>query len=99
MDKLSVINYTEYESKFPQSGRHIIGSETDKGFIVYQAYRPSIAKFALENQFFGGEFRLTRMSWVKPNFLWMMYRSGWASKPGQEHALAIGREFRLHSQK
>jgi len=89
MDKLSVINYTEYENKLPQSGRHIIGSETDEGFIVYQAYRPSIAEFALENQFFGGEFRLSRMSWVKPNFLWMMYRSGWASKAGQEHVLAI----------
>jgi hypothetical protein len=29
------------------------------------------------------------MSWIKPNFLWMMYRSGWASKPDQEHILAI----------
>src|SRR5262249_28465836 len=23
------------------------------------------------------------------SFLWMMYRSGWATKPGQEHVLAI----------
>ena len=29
------------------------------------------------------------MSWIKPNFLWMMYRAGWASKPGQERILAI----------
>ena len=29
------------------------------------------------------------MSWIKPNFLWMMYRSGWATKPGQEAILAI----------
>ncbi len=29
------------------------------------------------------------MSWIKPNFLWMMYRCGWASKPGQERVLAI----------
>ena len=29
------------------------------------------------------------MSWIKPSFLWMMYRSGWATKPGQEHILAI----------
>jgi hypothetical protein len=29
------------------------------------------------------------MSWIKPNFLWMMYRCGWASKPGQEVVLAV----------
>ena len=30
-----------------------------------------------------------RMTWIKPSFLWMMYRSGWGTKPGQEHILAI----------
>jgi hypothetical protein len=29
------------------------------------------------------------MSWIKTNFLWMMYRSGWGTKPGQEVVLAI----------
>ena len=29
------------------------------------------------------------MSWVKPNFLWMMYRSGWGTKPDQEVTLAV----------
>jgi hypothetical protein len=29
------------------------------------------------------------MTWIKPNFLWMMYRSGWGTKPGQEVTLAI----------
>jgi len=29
------------------------------------------------------------MTWIKPSFLWMMYRSGWATKPGQERILAI----------
>src|SRR5215472_17781633 len=29
------------------------------------------------------------MSWIKPNFLWMMYRSGWATKPGQEVVLGL----------
>jgi hypothetical protein len=29
------------------------------------------------------------MSWVKPNFLWMMYRCGWATKEGQEVVLAV----------
>ena len=29
------------------------------------------------------------MTWIKPNFLWMMYRSGWGTKQGQEVILAI----------
>ncbi len=29
------------------------------------------------------------MSWIKTNFLWMMYRSGWGTKPDQEIILAI----------
>ena len=29
------------------------------------------------------------MSWIKTSFLWMMYRSGWATKPGQEVVLAV----------
>jgi hypothetical protein len=29
------------------------------------------------------------MSWVKPNFLWMMYRSGWGTKENQEVTLAL----------
>jgi hypothetical protein len=29
------------------------------------------------------------MTWIKPSFLWMMYRSSWAGAPGQERVLAI----------
>lgn len=29
------------------------------------------------------------MTWIKPSFLWTMYRSGYATKPGQERVLAI----------
>ena len=29
------------------------------------------------------------MSWIKTNFLWMMYRCGWASKKNQERVLAV----------
>ena len=57
--------------------------------VVYQAYRPAIGRFAVENQRFGGEFSLNRMSWIKTNFLWMMYRSGWGTKEGQEVTLAV----------
>lgn len=34
-------------------------------------------------------FARERMTWIKPSFGWMMYRSGWAAKPGQERILAI----------
>lgn len=29
------------------------------------------------------------MTWMKPNFLWMMHRSGWATKHNQERILAV----------
>jgi Domain of unknown function (DUF4291) len=29
------------------------------------------------------------MSWIKPNLLWMMYRSGWGTKSGQEITVAV----------
>ncbi|MEP6544935.1 DUF4291 domain-containing protein [Microcoleus vaginatus GB1-A2] len=56
---------------------------------MYQAYRPAIGHFAAKNGYFGGEFSLNRMSWIKPNFLWMMYRSAWGTSSGQEVILAI----------
>jgi hypothetical protein len=38
---------------------------------------------------FVAPFKRDRMTWIKTSFLWMMYRSGWATKPGQERVLAI----------
>ena len=61
----------------------------DETIVVYQAFRPATAAFAVLHQRFGDGFSFNRMSWVKPNFLWMMYRSGWASKEAQERVLAI----------
>ncbi len=34
-------------------------------------------------------FKRDRMTWIKPSFLWMMYRCGYATKPGQTRVLAI----------
>ena len=56
---------------------------------VYQAYNPVIAEEAVRLGTFGPHFSMTRMTWIKPSFLWMMYRCGWAEKAGQEHVLAI----------
>jgi len=56
---------------------------------VYQAYSPAIALPAIEHNRFVPPFSLNRMTWIKPSFLWMMERSNWAHKPGQERVLAI----------
>jgi hypothetical protein len=60
-----------------------------RNIVVYQAYSSSIADPALAAGRFVPPFKVSRMTWIKPSFLWMMYRCGWASKPGQERVLAI----------
>lgn len=87
--------YTDQVTVWPVSGRHILAQFDDRTILVYQAYNPAIAAYAVAHGRFGGEFRYTRMSWVKPNFLWMMYRSGWGTKENQEVTLALRlrREF------
>jgi hypothetical protein len=57
--------------------------------VVYQAYSPAIADPAIAAGRFVPPFKVDRMTWIKPSFLWMMYRCGWATKPGQERVLAI----------
>jgi hypothetical protein len=69
-------------------GRHILAQFDDEMVVVYQAYAPAIGEFAAQHGYFGGDFKLNRMTWIKPNFLWMMYPSGWGTKPGQEIVLA-----------
>ncbi|HEY9391471.1 MAG TPA: DUF4291 family protein [Mycobacteriales bacterium] len=49
--------------------------------VVYQAYRPEIAEHGVRYQRFDGPFSLDRMRWVKPGFLWMMYRSVGPASP------------------
>lgn len=88
--QLALENYEKQNKIWPESGRHILAQYDEKSIVVYQAYRPSIGEYAAKNQHFkGGGFSLDRMSWIKPNFLWMMYRCGWGVKQGQETILAI----------
>lgn len=81
--------YPEQVKIWPKAGRHILAQYDDRSVIVYQAYRPSIGRYAADHGRFGGDFSYARMSWVKPNFLWMMYRSGWGTKTDQEVTLAL----------
>ncbi|MGN0437593.1 MAG: DUF4291 domain-containing protein [Lachnospiraceae bacterium] len=66
--------------------RAVYNNETIR---VYQAYNAAIAEQAIAKGTFGSYFKLDRMTWIKPSFLWMMYRCGWAQKIGQERVLAI----------
>jgi hypothetical protein len=76
-------------ARWPANGRHILAHYDAETIVVYQAYRQDIGAFALANGFLGGDFSYGRMSWIKPNFLWMMFRSGWGSKENQELTLGL----------
>jgi len=63
---------------------------TDSTIRVYQAYGDAIADAALAAGTFVPPFKTERMTWIKPSFLWMMYRAGWSGKDeGQKRILAI----------
>jgi hypothetical protein len=89
MTSLRTEPFLAQHARWPVDGRHVLAQFDDDSIVVYQAYRPAIGRFAAEHGYFGGEFSLERMSWIKPNFLWMMYRCGWATKLDQEVVLAI----------
>jgi hypothetical protein len=69
--------------------RRIRAAYTEEAITVYQAYDPAIAEPAVAAQRFVAPFKRERMTWIKPSFLWMMYRCGYATKPGQTRVLAI----------
>ena len=81
--------YLEQKAGWPAEGRQILAQYDEHSVVVYQAYRPLIGHFAAQRRYFGGDFSLQRMSWIKTSFLWMMYRSGWGTKLNQEVTLAI----------
>jgi hypothetical protein len=57
--------------------------------VIYQAYSPNIADAALKAGRFVAPFSFGRMTWIKPSFLWLMHRSNWGNKSGQERTLAV----------
>jgi hypothetical protein len=87
--KLPTERYLTQVATWPSEGKHILAHYDADSIVVYQAYRPSIGHYAVKHGAFGGEFSYSRMSWIKPNFLWMMYRSGWGTKEGQETTLGL----------
>ncbi|MEZ4451671.1 MAG: DUF4291 domain-containing protein [Nannocystaceae bacterium] len=86
---LRIKGWRAQQATWPAEGRHILAQHDDARVVVYQAYRPEIAEYVVQHQRFGGPWSVDRMTWIKPNFLWMMYRCGWATKEGQERVLAV----------
>jgi hypothetical protein len=87
---LIIERYLDQLQHWPRQGRHILAQFDEQSVIVYQAYKPSIAHWTIQHQRLGGpDFSYNRMSWIKPNFLWMMYRSGWGTKHDQQVTLAL----------
>ncbi|WP_405924177.1 DUF4291 domain-containing protein [Streptomyces sp. NBC_00035] len=69
--------------------RRIRALHTASTITVYQAYSPAIGLPAAREGRFPAMWKRDRMTWIKPSFLWMMYRCGWGAKAGQETVLAV----------
>lgn len=69
--------------------RQILAAYDDGGLIVYQAFQPDTVLEAVRLQAFGTGFGLDRMTWIKPSLGWMLYRSGYASKPRQQRIAQV----------
>lgn len=72
-----------------EPGFRIRAHHTESTVTVYQAYSPGIGRAAARDGRFPASWSRERMTWIKPSFLWMMYRCGWAAKENQETVLAV----------
>ena len=83
--------WAEQEGRlWPARGQHILAQvdEAKDAVCVYQAYNPSIADYAVENQRFEGclDFGLERMTWIKVRLLLLVQtsrtntRSNWTAR-------------------
>ena len=80
----ATIPWCDQSQRWPASGKVILAHFDETSVVVYQAFNARIAAWAVEHQRFGGpDWSPTRMTWIKTNFLWMMYRCGWATKVGR----------------
>ncbi|RVD85546.1 uncharacterized protein DFL_003866 [Arthrobotrys flagrans] len=63
----------------------------EESITVYQAYNKKIADAAVQNQTLAVPgWSCERMTWIKPSWSWMMYRSGFSHKDqNQSRILAI----------
>jgi hypothetical protein len=74
----------------PDGAQTFEGEWDDEGVWFYQAYNKAIADWAVAHQKLGGPaFGTDRMTWIKPSFAWVLYRSGYGRKHNQERILKI----------
>jgi len=90
----TIAPYMEIRSTWPVSGRVVLAQYTQDAILVYAAFESAIVAYAAKHQTFRGAEKHTtwdpkRMSWVKTNFLWMQYRSGWGTKPRQTGTVGL----------
>ena len=69
--------------------REVRASYDAATIVVYQAYSPAVADAALAAGTFVAPFSFARMTWIKPSLRWLMHRSDWGRKAGQERILAV----------
>ncbi|NJL28821.1 MAG: DUF4291 domain-containing protein [Thermoanaerobaculia bacterium] len=62
---------------------------TEKSVFVFQAFSKEIGTASAKAQRLVSPFQRGRMTWIKPSFSWMMYRSGWGTKASQQCILRI----------
>ncbi|KAJ2980786.1 hypothetical protein NUW58_g6857 [Xylaria curta] len=82
----------EVEVKANVKQRQIRAYYDEETITVYQAYNSEIASTAVEQQKLNAspQFKLTRMTWIKPSWCWIMYRAGYSYKDkNQERILAL----------
>ena len=69
--------------------RQIRASADTETIVVYQAYSDEIGKAAVQKQKLNASpsFKIGRMTWIKPSWNWMMYRSGFAGKDARQNCI------------
>lgn len=94
---LELETYAGQRARWPEEGKVILAQYDDTSIVVYQAFHSVTAEHAVRHGRLGGpRYSFERMSWIKPNFLWMMYRCGWRTKDDEQSrvlAIRIDRSF------
>lgn len=89
-DQMQLQQQQQRLAVLPGDTQVFVGEWDAEGVYVYQAFCDDIADWALAHQQFGGpRFNPTRMTWIKPSFAWVLYRSGYGKKAGQNRVLKI----------
>ncbi|RBL88867.1 hypothetical protein [Chitinophaga flava] len=45
--KLKIVSWKKLQETLPTSGKHIVAQQTDDSLVVYQAFQPAIANYAV----------------------------------------------------